>query len=368
MFSKFSKRYKIIIILFIYLKAINLLPIIPQSATWQIDYNNPFNMSVPALIYDIDLFDTNASIVSELHKMGKIVLCYLDAGTWENWRPDASDFPNSVLGNNVTNWPGERWLDIRNLTVLGPIMTKRMQLCKSKGFDGIDADNVDGYDNPTGFNITFNDQITYNLFLSSTAHSLDLVISLKNDVNQVEQLVDHFDFSVCEQCFQYSQCNLLIPFINQSKGVFEIEYYLNTSTFCSKANQDKFMSAKKKLQLNSWIEPCWKINTYPPTILSSYYQHILPSSFNISITTDQEALCRYSYLSNQSYGIMNNNLKTENFLFHWSIINSTNNLVYIRCINMNGYMDTSDYLIQLNNTNILMISKWLYMIIILISL
>ena len=36
------------------------------------------------------------------------------------------------------------WLDIRQTNILAPIITARFQMCKDKGFDAIEADNVDG--------------------------------------------------------------------------------------------------------------------------------------------------------------------------------------------------------------------------------
>ena len=82
-------------------------------------------------------------------------MCYIDVGTWENWRPDAGKFPKSVLGNKDGHWAGERWLDIRQTSILEPIMAHRFNLCKKKGFDGVDPDNLDGYQNKTGFPITY---------------------------------------------------------------------------------------------------------------------------------------------------------------------------------------------------------------------
>jgi hypothetical protein len=66
-------------------------------------------------------------------------------GFSEDWRPDAKQFPSSVLGR-TNGWPGERWLDmdIRQTNVLAPIITARFQMCKDKGFDAIEADNVNG--------------------------------------------------------------------------------------------------------------------------------------------------------------------------------------------------------------------------------
>lgn len=45
------------------------------------------------------------------------------AGTYESWRPDASSFLPTDLGNALADWPGERWLNIRSANVRA-IMTK----------------------------------------------------------------------------------------------------------------------------------------------------------------------------------------------------------------------------------------------------
>ena len=102
----------------------------------------------------------SASVVAQLHAMGRRVMCYVDVGTWEKWRPDAGKFPKSVLGNPDGHWKGERWLDVRQTAILEPIMAHRLELCKRKGFDGVDPDNLDGYENKTGFPLTYADQLT----------------------------------------------------------------------------------------------------------------------------------------------------------------------------------------------------------------
>src|SRR5581483_990790 len=126
-------------------------------------------------------------------------ICYLSAGTWEDWRPDANTFPAFVMGNSLS-WPGERWLHIHYLDILGPIMGARLGLCKAKGFDGVEPDNVDGYANDTGFPLTAQDQLRYNIFLANAAHARGLSVGLKNDVDQVEQLLPHFDWTLNESC------------------------------------------------------------------------------------------------------------------------------------------------------------------------
>ena len=124
-------------------------------------------------------------------------ICYISAGTWENWRPDAGQFLSSDKGRAVSGWVGEKWLNIKSDNVKN-IMAARMQMCKSKGFLAIDADNVDGYSNSNGLGLTAADQLAYNTWLASTAHGLGLSIGLKNDLGQITQLAGYFDFFLNE--------------------------------------------------------------------------------------------------------------------------------------------------------------------------
>ncbi|WP_177198085.1 endo alpha-1,4 polygalactosaminidase [Nitrosomonas communis] len=223
---------------------------------WQIQYTGTLDTSLKVDVYNIDLFDTSTAVISELQSKGKHIICYFSAGSYESWRPDASAFPASVLGRKLDSWAGEKWLDIRQLNILIPIMQARMKLAADKGCNAVDPDNVDGYSNHTGFPLSYNDQLVYNIAIANAAHNLGLAVSLKNDVDQIKDLVNYFDFAVNEKCFQYNECNTLIPFISASKAVFGIEYNLSDSSFCSQANAMNFDFLKKKLSLDAWREPC----------------------------------------------------------------------------------------------------------------
>src|SRR5687768_844450 len=99
---------------------------------WQLQYaTRPVDLTVDADVYKIDLFDNSARAVAAIAKRGKKVVCYLNAGAWEDWRPDASHFPAQVMGTNYEGWPGERWLDVRRIDLLAPVMLARLDLCKS---------------------------------------------------------------------------------------------------------------------------------------------------------------------------------------------------------------------------------------------
>ena len=152
--------------------------------TWQYQLQGAIDTSVSAAVFDIDGFDTPSSVVATLHGHGAHVVCYVSAGAWENWRPDAGRFPSSVLGSG-NGWPGEKWLDIRQLAILRPIMAARFDICKAKGFDAVEPDNVDGYANSTGFPLTGAQQIAYNKMLAGLAHERGLRVGLKNDLDQV---------------------------------------------------------------------------------------------------------------------------------------------------------------------------------------
>ncbi len=206
-------------------------------------------------MYDIDLFDTSQSLIDQLHAQGKTVICYFSAGSWEDWRPDAQDYPESVKGRS-NGWPGEVWLDIRNLDVLGPILQARLDLALSRQCDGVDPDNVDGFTNTTGFPLSYQDQIAFNAWLASEAHLRGLSVGLKNDLDQIEDLVDDFDWVVNEQCFQYQECELLLPFIRAGKAVFGIEYQGNPEVYCPEANRLGFDTLIKNLDLDAWRESC----------------------------------------------------------------------------------------------------------------
>ncbi len=224
---------------------------------WTIQYSGTLVQKPEYMIYNIDLYDTPKATIDLLHSQGKKVICYFSGGSYEDWRPDAGDFPAAVLGNDLDGWPGERWLDVRAITSLKPIMKKRVDLAKSKGCDAVDPDNMDGYTNSPGFPMTYQHQLAYNKMIAQLAHDVGLAVGLKNDLDQIVDLVDHFDFAVNEQCYQYNECDMLKPFINQGKPVYNMEYSVSVSTFCPKSKVDKIDAVKKRLDLDSWVDPCW---------------------------------------------------------------------------------------------------------------
>lgn len=228
----------------------------PQvGVSWQIQLTDTVNSNYAVELYDIDLFDSSKELISQLKNSGKKVICYFSAGTYENWRSDQANFSNNDLGSPLADWPGEKWLDIRSAKVF-KIMEARLDLAVSKGCDGVDPDNVNGYTNSTGFKLTANDQLLFNKNIAQAAHVRGLAVGLKNDLEQVDALVSYFDFSLNEQCHEYNECSALNQFITAQKPVLNIEYaakYRSNSgrqALCQQAQLAKFSTLILPIELN----------------------------------------------------------------------------------------------------------------------
>jgi hypothetical protein len=231
-------------------------PKLPLSATWQIQYSGEMDYSLDVNIYNLDLFDTDATTIAQLHQRGVFVMCYFSAGSFEDWRTDAQKFPQKTLGKAMEGWAGEKWLDIRQIELLKPVIESRLNLAAQKNCDGVDPDNVDGYANDTGFPLSAHDQLAFNIFLSTQAHTRGLSIGLKNDLEQIPDLLPFFDWALNEECFYYKECRLLLPFVNAGKPVFVIEYNLPPAEFCAQANALNFNALQKKTELDKFYFPC----------------------------------------------------------------------------------------------------------------
>ncbi len=229
----------------------------PSTAPWQWQLQGPIDISVPAGVYEIDGFFVSPKVVRQLHSQGRKAICYLDVGSWENYRPDKDQFPKSVIGKRYQGFPSERWMDIRKISLLAAPLKKRFDMCRRKGFDAVEPDNVNGYTNPTGFPLTASDQLRFNHWVSRQVHSRGMSVALKNDPEQAKQLVGAFDFAVVEQCFQYHECGRFSPFIKAGKAVFEAEYEISPSKYCKRAKALQFSSIRKSYALTAkpW-KPC----------------------------------------------------------------------------------------------------------------
>ena len=191
--------------------------------TWQWQLEDELNLSYDVDVYDIDLFDTPAATIAALQADGRRVICYYSAGSWEEWRDDAGAVAPEAIGDTLYGWEDERWLDVTHPSVR-TVMAARLDLAAAKGCDAVEPDNVDAWDNDTGLSFTWDEQLAYNRWTADEAHARGLAVGLKNATSQVPHLVDAYDFAVNEECWNYDECETLLPFIDAGKPVFHVEY------------------------------------------------------------------------------------------------------------------------------------------------
>ena len=162
--------------------------------------------------------------VQALQAGSRVVICYFSAGSLESWRPDAGLVPDEAIGRPLQGWEDERWLDIMHPEVRA-LMRARLDRALELGCDGVEPDNVDGYDNATGLPLNGTEQLQFNRFLADEAHLRGLSVGLKNDLDQLTDLVDWFDWALNEECVAYDECDRLATFTEEAgKAAFHVEY------------------------------------------------------------------------------------------------------------------------------------------------
>ncbi|KAM3415428.1 hypothetical protein BST61_g8952 [Cercospora zeina] len=216
-------------------------------------------------IWDFDLAAASSSLIDSFHAKGRRVICYFSAGSVEKYRSDSGEFPKEAVGKVMDGWPDEIWVDVRNPKVRD-IMKKRIGEAKSKGCDGVDPDNIDGYQNDSGFDLTEGDAVDFIRFLSKTAHEADLAYGLKNgDDALVTRVVEFAQWVINEECVHYNECDTYKPFVEANKPVFHIEYpddatKLALDTFqeqsCSDSDARGFSTLIKQRELTGWTMTC----------------------------------------------------------------------------------------------------------------
>ncbi|KAL9947824.1 hypothetical protein D7B24_008435 [Verticillium nonalfalfae] len=245
------------------------------GTTWQILLDAPLaiDLQAPAVtpdveVYDVDLFENPASTFAALRALGKRVVCYFSAGSYEDGRPDSGDFDTGAggdLGRELEGWPGEYWLDTNSETVRG-VMRRRIELAREKGCDGVDPDNVDGFTNRNGLGLTAADSIDYITFLAFEARRHGLAMGLKNGGSILKNVLPVIDFSVNEECAAYGECDLYKAVTDAGKPVFHIEYPDMTKNgvqdkdarrrACKAKGAGRFSTVMKGLDLNGWVQYC----------------------------------------------------------------------------------------------------------------
>jgi Glycoside-hydrolase family GH114 len=232
-------------------------------------------------VFDIDGEVNTRATVDALHARGKKVICYFDAGVYETYRSDAAAFEAMtprIWGKPDKGWDGSYWLDIRRIGELQPIVQSRIQVCKDKGFDAVRPDEMTAWSNDTGFPITYQDQLVYNRLVAQWVHAAGMSVGLLSDIDQAADLVDSFDWTLNEECFEFNEClrvtdtsglgrdgklhDGLQVFVERNKAVWIAEYHAYSDTqwaaICSESRVNRFNLARYTLGLpnNGGRQPC----------------------------------------------------------------------------------------------------------------
>lgn len=234
-------------------------PRLAPGATWDIQLDDPYDLSRRPEIFGLDLDFAPEGAALELRAAGVIPLCYVSVGTVESYRPDVEAFPAEVVGPAYPEWPDERFLDIRRLEILLPIMLDRFARCYQQGFLAIEPDNMDLHDNDVGFPITREDQLAYLSALAGMAHGLGMAIAQKNATDLIPDLVGEFDFLMLEHCFDSGRCAVAAPYVAAGKAALNVEYDerpVNFRAACAEGARLGVSMIQKDLALTSRRTTC----------------------------------------------------------------------------------------------------------------
>ena len=229
----------------------------------------PSGKRAPApVIYDIDGIINPRSTVTALHTMGKHVVCYVEVGAAGNYYSAAQEGVSTtyyqqlrsagVFGAKVPGYP-ENYLNIRAPATVSIIESMIAKQCAAKGFDAVETDIDDEYGDPSGFSLTKASEESYMTTLANYMHSLGLAWWIKNPDDTADSYAGDMyplaDAVLTEQCNQFSTCGYLSAYVGH-KAVFNAEYHLSTTSFCTKDDGRGFNGARFNLGLTGVRKPC----------------------------------------------------------------------------------------------------------------
>ncbi|QHQ34220.1 endo alpha-1,4 polygalactosaminidase [Algicella marina] len=231
----------------------------PTLPSWDWQLSAPFAYDRVVDVMDVDPDSIVSSDVAALKERGTYLICYVSVGTLESYRHDANQFPAAVIGEIYGDWPDERFLDIREIDTLLPLMEARFRACRDKGFDAVEPDNLDVHFNDSGFPITAADSLAYAKALVMVAKGMGLAIGQKNVPDLVPDLVGEMDFAIAESCFEHVWCDKLQPYLDAGKPVYGAEFTnaeLDWEAACSAATEMGISLILKDRDLSAAITRC----------------------------------------------------------------------------------------------------------------
>lgn len=207
-------------------------------------------------VFVIDLFETPRVQIEGLQARGKVVVAYIAAGSVEPWRPDVDALPAAVIGNPLTGYPDESWLDVRAASVR-QLLVGRLTLAADKGFDGVLLVSLDGYLANSGHGLSVDDQLDYDLWLAARARQAGLAAGISSAWPLAGTLAAHYDFAIHLNCLTNQRCDELAPYRAKGRAVFDLETgSTDTQRVCSDASALKLPVTLKRETFDAWLFAC----------------------------------------------------------------------------------------------------------------
>ena len=198
------------------------------GVTWQAQLSGAVDPSLDVNLFYLDADFTSAAVVSQLRAKGKLVLCYVSAGTFEPWRKDANDFPESVLGQPLADYPREQWLDVRAASVR-KLMQARLVAMAMAGCDGVYPSTMEAHLHSTGFDITRSDMVAYAGWFATEIHAHGMSAGLSVSADLIPDVQQAYDWALVIDCLA-SGCTPWAPVRQSGRAVLQVEFGDSTDT------------------------------------------------------------------------------------------------------------------------------------------
>lgn len=200
------------------------MPYVPaMDVSWNARLDDAVDIDEPAQLFYLDVDWQPESDLAALRAAGRHYLCYLSAGTYEEFRQDKDEFPEAVIGNALLDFPNERWLDVRS-TAVREIMARRIQNLAAKGCAGVPPSSLAVHAADTGFDLSPTDALDYARWFAERIHSVGMSAGLSGSPELTSELWPTFDFGLAIGCLERSQCREFEVFTRAGKPVLHIEF------------------------------------------------------------------------------------------------------------------------------------------------
>ncbi|HTV26069.1 MAG TPA: endo alpha-1,4 polygalactosaminidase [Polyangiaceae bacterium] len=185
------------------------------------------------------------AVTDAAHAQNTRVICYTSSG-YEDWRDDAERFPKDAMGSAIcrdescrSTWPGEAWGDIRKPSLLAFLGT-RADRAAAVGCDGIEFDNMDQAFNSTGLEMSVEQNIDAARRLAALGHERGLAVLAKNAGALSCALAASFDGVFIEECQQFDECDIYLPYRGKLVAMVEYESRCSTRDWAACNEQDDY--------------------------------------------------------------------------------------------------------------------------------